>query len=471
MNYVSTRGGTPPQSFSEVLLGGLAPDGGLYVPESFPRLTRRQLGQMRGWSYQKIALHVLALYVGDDIEFADLEVIINEAYRPRLFGSSDITPIHPLGGRVGILELSNGPTLAFKDIPLQLLARLMDHVLEERGESLTLLGATSGDTGSAAEWAVRGLERLKIFMLSPRGRMSDFQAGQMYKLDEPNIWNVAVDGVFDACQTAVKLVFAEADFKQQYRLGAVNSINWARILAQVVYYVYAWTRSTEEHEHLTVAVPSGNFGNAYAGYVAARMGVPLAIVVGTNTNDVLHQYFATGVYARRSSNEVLKTLSPSMDIATASNFERLVFEIVGRDPTKLTALWRELAMQGRFTLPYDASEGGVRFSSSVVSDEEALRAMALCYHDYGRVIDPHTATAFHAGFDHWGGNGLGPLLILETAKPMKFPDAVFEATRQVLRPSPEYAEFFRRKDKIVLIESGDPAEIAEAVKSIIQQHA
>lgn len=472
MRYISTRGQGGSLSFNDVLLAGLAPDGGLYVPEEYPQLSWDHILRMRNWSYPQIALHILEMFVGNDIKRTDLKAIIERAYNPRLFGSIDITPIQPLAHRFGLLKLSNGPTLAFKDVALQLLANLMDHVLQERDEYLNILGATSGDTGSAAEWAVRGRERLRIFMLSPHGRMTRFQEMQMYRIHDGAVFNLVPDGNFDDCQAAVKLVNGDADFKKQYSIGAVNSINWARIMAQVVYYVYGYIRVMDESsEIMNVAVPSGNFGNALAAYVAAKMGLRMHIIVATNDNDVLHEFFQTGMYRVRKGDEVKKTHSPSMDIASASNFERFMFDYVDRDPECLRALWEQIASTGQFTFPYDfrRSNGGVSISSGMATDAEVIDWIKLIYRTYGgTIIDPHTAVAFKVGLDNYTGNGLGPLLIAETAQPAKFEDAIRQAIGLEIGLPPSCSHLKSRQDEITRIEETDPTAIADAVKTFIE---
>lgn len=473
MRYISTRGQGGSLSFNDVLLAGLAPDGGLYVPEEYPPLSWESICLFKKMSYNEIAFYVLKLFIGNDINDRDLRRIINQAYNPRLFGSVDITPIQPLAHRFGLLKLSNGPTLAFKDVALQLLANLMDHVLQERDEYLNILGATSGDTGSAAEEAVRGRERLRIFMLSPYGRMTPFQQMQMYRINDPAVFNLVPDGNFDDCQAAVKLVNSDTDFKQRYSIGAVNSINWARIVAQVVYYVYGYTRVMDDKsEIMNVAVPSGNFGNALAAYVAAKMGLRMHIIVASNDNDVLHEFFKTGVYRVRKGDEVKQTHSPSMDIAAASNFERFMFDFVERDPERLKRLWWCLDEGGQFDLPEPPSTSslydGPRISSGTMTDAEVIEMIRVAYHRYGVIIDPHTAVAFGIGTDLYTDNWLGPLLVAETAQPAKFEEAVFEATGLRMGTPPSCSHLKNRQDKITRIEETDPAAIADAVKKFME---
>ncbi|MDA0226070.1 MAG: threonine synthase, partial [Proteobacteria bacterium] len=329
MRYVSTRGGGAPQPFCDILLEGLAADGGLFLPETVPSA---DLAAWRKLSYPTLAEAVLAPFL-DDLPRPVLRELIGRSYTKAAFGSEDIAPLKTLESGLHLLGLSNGPTLAFKDMAMQLLGNLFEHVLAARGETLNILGATSGDTGSAAEHALAGKKGINVFMLSPHGRMSLFQRAQMFSVDAPNIHNLAAKGVFDDCQDVVKKVNADAAFKAKHHIGAVNSINWARVAAQVVYYFWGYFRATKtDAEQVTFAVPSGNFGNIYAGWVARSMGLPVKrFVLATNENDVLDEFFRTGRYRVRSGAEVSATSSPSMDISKASNFERFIFEMVGRD--------------------------------------------------------------------------------------------------------------------------------------------
>ena len=423
MSYVSTRGGAAPQRFSDILLEGLAPDGGLYVPESFPPA---DLDAWRGLGYPQLAAAVLAPYM-DDVPA--LETIVARTYTRDVFGSDDIAPLKTLEPGLHLLGLSNGPTLAFKDMALQLLGALFEDVLVRRGQTLNVLGATSGDTGSAAEHALRGRRGVQVFMLSPHGRMSAFQAAQMYSLRDPNIHNLAVEGTFDDCQDVVKQVNADAAFKARHRIGAVNSINWARIAAQVVYYFWGYFRATRsDAERVDFAVPSGNFGNIYAGYVARRMGLPVSrLILATNENDVLDEFFRTGRY--RVRREVRATSSPSMDISRASNFERYAFELVGRDPGRIVALWAQLARDGEFELP-----GASGFVSGKSTHEDRLATIRALHRRYGVVVDPHTADGVKVGLER-RAPGV-PLICLETALPVKFAATIAQALgREPPRPA------------------------------------
>jgi len=340
LKYISTRGDATPRAFCEILLEGLAPDGGLYLPQSYPQVDAATLARWRKLSYAELAFEILSLYI-DDIPPADLRTLVNRTYTEQVFGTPQITPLKALESGVYLQALSNGPTLAFKDMAMQLLGALFEYQLARTGQRLNILGATSGDTGSAAEYAMRGKHGVRVFMLSPHGRMSPFQQAQMFSLQDPNIHNLAIEGVFDDCQDIVKAVSGDLAFKQRNAIGTVNSINWARLLAQVVYYFAGWFQATREgHEIVDFAVPSGNFGNICAGHVARSMGLPIGrLVAATNENDVLDEFFRSGRYRVRKSSETFETSSPSMDISKASNFERFVFDLLGRDAARTAALF------------------------------------------------------------------------------------------------------------------------------------
>jgi len=414
--YESTRGGAPARRFTEILLEGLAPDGGLYVPQSRPTL---DLGPLRGRSYTEIACAVLAQFM-DDVP--DLKEIVERTYTKEIFGSDDIVPLRTLEPGLHLLGLSNGPTLAFKDVALQLLGNLFESVLGRRGETLNVLGATSGDTGSAAEHALRGKKGIDVFMLSPHGRMSAFQRAQMYSLMDPNIHNLAVKGVFDDCQDMVKQVNADAAFKSKYRIGAVNSINWARVAAQVVYYFTGYFAATRrDSEQVSFAVPSGNFGNIFAGYVARAMGLPVKrLILATNENDVLDEFFRSGRYRVRKA--VVETSSPSMDISRASNFERYVFELVARDGARVKKLWKQLESNGEFDLSGIPGSG---FASGRSTHADRIATIRSVHAKYGVVIDPHTADGIKVALEHREPDV--PLICLETAAAAKFAATIREA--------------------------------------------
>jgi len=453
VRYVSTRGGGVPQRFSDILLEGLASDGGLYVPESYPRA---DLAGWRSLSYPQLAAAILRGFM-DDVP--GLEALVARTYTRAAFGSDDIVPLKTLEPGVHLLGLSNGPTLAFKDIALQLLGNLFEQVLGERQATLNILGATSGDTGSAAEHAMRGRRGIQVFMLSPHGRVSPFQAAQMYSLQDANIHNLVVRGVFDDCQDMVKRVNADAAFKARHRIGAVNSINWARIAAQVVYYFWGYFRATRtDAEEVSFAVPTGNFGNIYAGHVARAMGLPVRrLILATNENDVLDEYFRTGVYRVRGGARA--TSSPSMDISRASNFERYAFDLVGRDGARLRALWAELEKSGRFALAPGA--GFVSGSSAHADRITTIRGMQ---EDFGVTVDPHTADGIKVGLEHREAGV--PLICLETARPAKFADTLREALgREPARPA-AFEDLEKRPQRYEVIDAD-----AEAVKRIIERQA
>ncbi len=416
MNYISTRGGATPQRFTDILLEGLAPDGGLFLPESYPRFTAAELASMRPMGYRDLAYAVLSRYM-DDIPAADLRSLIDRAYTKTAFRTEDIAPIRTLAPGLHVLALSNGPTLAFKDMAMQLLGNLFEYVLAKRGEELNILGATSGDTGSSAEYAMRGKRGVRVFMLSPHGRMSAFQRAQMYSLADPNIFNIAIRGVFDDCQDIVKAVSADHAFKARQKIGTVNSINWARVAAQVVYYFKGYFAvARAEGEEVSFAVPSGNFGNIRK------------LVLATNENNVLDEFFRTGRYRVRGNAEVVATSSPSMDISKASNFERYVFDLVGRDAATVRGLWEQLGRRGVFDLsgtPYFANIRETGFVSGTSTHADRLATIRQVYRDYGVTVDPHTADGIKVGLEH-REPGV-PLVCLETALPAKFAETIREA--------------------------------------------
>ena len=426
MLYTSTRGRAEDKTFTEILLEGLAPDGGLYVPRYYPQFLDKDLRILREQDYRAVAHYVLHL-LGLDMGPVEVMKLLGRVYTKEKFGSPEITPVEWLEPGLGLLRLSNGPTFAFKDIALQPLAALMEHVLGERNEELNILGATSGDTGSAAEYAFIGSKRARVFMLSPYGRMSPFQRAQMYTLNEPNIFNLVVDGTFDDCQDVVKAVNEDAAFKAKYRIGAVNSINWARIALQVVYYVYAYLRATEqEGERVMFSIPSGNFGNALAAHVARQMGLPIrSIIVAANENDVLYEFFATGIYRVRKGTDVVPTSSPSMDIASASNFERFIFDSVDRDAEIVSDLWGDLKKKGSFDGRFITPRFGYTWESGRASEADVDFTIRDVYKKYGVIIDPHTAVGMYVGLQCRKQNI--PLIVVETAQPAKFADTIRRA--------------------------------------------
>ncbi len=435
MLYVSTRGHADRKRFCEILLEGLAPDGGLYLPETYPQVDETTLAKWRGLSYAELAFEVLSLYV-DDIPAADLKAICNKTYTEEVFGTKAIVPLKKLEDGLYLEALSNGPTLAFKDMAMQLLGNLFEYELARRGEELNILGATSGDTGSAAEYAMRGKKGVRVFMTSPNGRMSPFQQAQMFSLQDENIHNIAVDGVFDDCQDIVKAVSNDLAFKRQYKIGTVNSINWARLMAQVVYYFAGYFQATQSNSgKVNFTVPSGNFGNVCAGHVARMMGLPVGrLVVATNENDVLDEFFRTGVYRVRSSADTHETSSPSMDISKASNFERFVFDLLGRDGGKTKALFHDqLGSQGYFDLSAEAAFTSAAqhygFVSGKSTHADRLATIRDTYKRFGTMIDTHTADGVKVAREQLQAGV--PMIVLETALPIKFAATIEEALGQL----------------------------------------
>ena len=480
MLYLSTRGHPDRKRFCGILLEGLAPDGGLYLPERYPRVDAATLAKWRGLPYHELAFEILSLYI-DDIPAADLRAICRKTYTEEVFGSREIVPLKKLdpsttstgSGRAGsgqsdlyLQALSNGPTLAFKDMAMQLLGNLFEYELARRGEELNILGATSGDTGSAAEYAMRGKKGVRVFMTSPKGRMSPFQQAQMFSLQDANIHNLAIDGVFDDCQDIVKAVSNDLEFKRKYRIGTVNSINWARLVAQVVYYFAGYFQATASpHPHLhpeknagvfsgdpggpppagegvlpkaSFAVPSGNFGNICAGHVARMMGLPIErLVLATNENDVLDEFFRTGVYRVRGSQDTYETSSPSMDISKASNFERFVFDLLGRDGARVRRLFaEELPTKGRFDLSSDIARArsDYGFVSGKSTHADRVATIRDTWERFGAMIDTHTADGLKVAREQLQPGV--PMIVLETALPIKFAATIVEALgREPDRPA------------------------------------
>jgi len=436
MKYISTRGNAPAKNFTEILLGGLAPDGGLYLPEQYPQVSRAELDAWRKLSYAELAFAVLSKFA-TDIPADDLRAIVNKTYTAEVYGNgrgdsdaNQITPLRRLDDKVYVLELSNGPTLAFKDMAMQLLGNLFEYALAKQHDELNILGATSGDTGSAAEYAMRGKRGIRVFMLSPHGKMSAFQRAQMYSLQDPNIFNIAIDGMFDNAQDMVKAVSNDHAYKEQYRIGTVNSINWARVSAQIVYYFKGYFAATESSdEQVAFSVPSGNFGNICAGHIARMMGLPIGqLILATNDNDVLDEFFRTGAYRPRDTRHTYETSSPSMDISKASNFERFMFDLVGRDAGKVRELWAQVEAGGEFDIKGTAfweALPGFHFSSGKSSHEDRLKTIRELWQEYGVMVDPHTADGIKVGLEQRRPHL--PLVCLETALPAKFAETIGEA--------------------------------------------
>ena len=475
MRYISTRGQSAPQSFCDILLGGLAPDGGLYLPESYPQISRADLDAWRTLSYAELAFAILSKFI-DDIPAADLKAICDKTYTAEVYGyvrddakAVDITPVHWLEpGKLGLLELSNGPTLAFKDMAMQLLGNLFEYVLDKRGEAINILGATSGDTGSAAEYAMRGKQGVRVFMLSPHGRMSPFQQAQMFSLPDANIHNITIEGVFDDAQDIVKAVSNDLAFKRQYRIGTVNSINWARLLAQVVYYFAGYFQATKSNdEQVSFTVPSGNFGNVCAGHVARMMGLPVKHLVGaTNENNVLEEFFRTGSYRVRGSAETYETSSPSMDISKASNFERFVFDLLGRDGARTQVLFgAALAREGAFTLSADefARIASYGFQSGRSTHADRLATIRATYEGQGVLIDTHTADGVKVARE-LREPGV-PMIVLETALPAKFEATIAEALGpDVHAPRPAALADLESRPKRFQVMPADTARIQQYIR-------
>ncbi|MDO5495071.1 MAG: threonine synthase [bacterium] len=491
MRYVSTRSSatgasTPAASFSDILLEGLAADGGLYVPESYPRLDTDQLEDLRTLlateGYAALAAEVLGLFIDpEDIPPADLRRLTERAYTKEAFGSEEIVPVTHLSPDTGLAigHLSNGPTAAFKDMAMQLLGVLFEYELGRRGTWLTIVGATSGDTGSAAEYAMLGRQGVDVIMLSPAGRMTPFQQAQMFSINDPHIVNATVDGVFDDCQDLVKAVNQDAEFKSRHHIGAVNSINWARVVAQVIYYIAAWAQAiTSSAQKVSFSVPTGNFGNILAGHVAREMGVPIdRLILATNENNVLHEFFSTGVYRPRSAAETLATSSPSMDISKASNFERFVYDLLGREGARTRELFAvALASDGFFdisgTPEFASLAERYGFVSATSTHADRLTEIAHLWETEGALVDPHTADAVHAArqilasaTDREGGGPATPVIVMETALPVKFSQTIEEATG-ITPPLPERFEGLADADRHVVEIPND----VDALNDLIRRH-
>ena len=475
MQYVSTRGEDRGSGFREILLGGLMADGGLAMPVSYPRIAAAGLAPMRGMGYAEMALAVLQLFA-DDVPEGVLRGLVEKTYTAEVYcngraggDAAEVTPVRTLEPGVHLLELSNGPTLAFKDMAMQLLGNLFEWALAENGETLNILGATSGDTGSSAEYAMRGKRGIRVFMLSPHGKMSAFQTAQMFSLQEENIHNLAVQGMFDDCQDVVKAVSNDLAFKRQYRIGTVNSINWARVVAQVVYYFKGYFAvASEVGAPVSFAVPSGNFGNICAGHIARMMGLPIRrLILATNENDVLDEFFRTGVYRPRETAETRQTSSPSMDISRASNFERFVFDLVGRDAERVKGLWREAAERGSFDMGGTAAWDGIGrygFVSGASTHGNRLATIRRAWESYGVMIDPHTADGLKVGMENREAGV--PLVCLETALPVKFGETMAEALGRAPERPAKFAGMEDLPQRSVKVDAD-----AEEVKAFIRARA
>ena len=465
MKYLSTRGATDRKTFGEVLLMGLAPDGGLMLPEHYPQIDRATLDKWRGLTYADLAFEIMRLFA-TDIPEGDLRAIINRTYTAEAFGNAEITPVRTLSDGLKIQALSNGPTLAFKDMAMQFLGNAFEYILKREGQTLNIVGATSGDTGSAAEYALRGKEGIHVFMMSPEGKMSAFQRAQMYSLQDENIHNIAVDGMFDDCQDIVKAIQNDAAFKEKYRIGTVNSINWGRVMAQVVYYFAGYFKATESNnETVSFCVPSGNFGNVCAGHIAKQMGLPIRrLMVATNENDVLDEFFKTGSYRPRTAAHTHVTSSPSMDISKASNFERFIFDLTGRDAAEIETLWAEVGAGKGFNLAFalDKIRNEYGFVSGKSLHRDRLAVIKQVYEQDGELIDPHTADGVKVARELREAGET--VVCLETALAAKFADTIREAVGDVDIPRPAKLQGLEDLPQKV---QNVPNQ-AEAVKEIIR---
>ena len=488
MHYVSTRATSAsasrnPQEFSNILLAGLAPDGGLYLPGAYPQVTSAELDAWRALSYADLAYEILRKFA-TDIPDADLRILTSKTYTPQVYRNArpgdnpaDITPLRVLereGGRTLMLQaLSNGPTLAFKDMAMQLLGNLFEYALDKDDAQLNIFGATSGDTGSAAEYALRGKRGVRVFMLSPHNKMSQFQTAQMFSLQDPNIFNIAVEGVFDDCQDLVKAVSNDLAFKARHKIGTVNSINWARVVAQVVYYFRGYLAATTENsQKVSFTVPSGNFGNICAGHIARMMGLPIdKLVAATNENDVLDEFFRTGVYRVRTSSQTYHTSSPSMDISKASNFERFIFDLVGRDATRTHALFRKVETEGGFDLSGAPGSDGddfrlvgqFGFQSGRSTHQDRLATIRDVEDDYGITIDPHTADGVKVAREHMVPGV--PMIVLETALAAKFNETILDALGMDAARPAGFENIETLAQKFIVL----PADV-DQMKSFIAKH-
>lgn len=461
MKYISTRGSAPTLGFEDAVLTGLASDGGLYVPETVPAFTTPEIAAMAGLSYTELAFVVMRPFVAGAVNDADLKRLIDESYAG--FRHQAIAPLKQLDTNEWVLELFHGPTLAFKDFALQFLGRLLDHILAKRKEKIVIVGATSGDTGSAAIAGCGGRASMDIFIMHPKGRVSDVQRRQMTTVIDANVHNIALDGTFDDCQDMVKTLFADAEFRDTHKLAAVNSINWARILAQVVYYFYAALRLGAPAKSVRFSVPTGNFGDIYAGYIARKMGLPIEqLVIATNSNDILARCLATGAY---TMDGVVPTLSPSMDIQISSNFERLLFDLHGRDGAKMNTMMQQFRAEKTLALsPAAWREMKLLFAAASANDDETKATIRSVYETTGEVLDPHTAVGVAAA-RKCAGSGAAPIVVLATAHPAKFPAAVEAACGVHPELPPHLADLFERKERL-----SELPNVTDDIKKFISTH-
>ncbi len=442
MKYVSTRGQAPSLPFDDVLLTGLARDGGLYVPETWPQFSTADIRAMQGMSYADLAVRVIAPFIGGTIPEADVARLVGDAYKD--FAHPAVAPLKQLDRNEWLLELFHGPTLAFKDYAMQMLGRLFDYTLTRRGQKALIVGATSGDTGSAAIEAFRDRDAAQIVILHPKGRVSEVQRRQMTTVASPNVFNLAIEGTFDDCQDLVKAMFNDLTFRDEMALSGVNSINWARIMAQIVYYFASATALGAPDRSVAFSVPSGNFGNVFAGYGAARMGLPIEqLIVGSNKNDILAQFFRT---AAMTIGTVEPTLSPSMDIQVSSNFERLLFELHGRNGAEIARLMENFRTDGRLTVAQDVWKEARRlFDGASFDDAATMETIARVRAETGELLDPHSAVGVAAA-RACRTNAAVPMISLATAHPAKFPDAVKAASGLYPALPPHMADLFERKE-------------------------
>lgn len=468
MKYISTRGQTERMDFSDVLLMGLAPDGGLMLPESYPQVDSATLNKWRKLSYPELAFEIMRLFA-TDIDEADLKDIINRTYTKEVFGSDDIVPVRQLEDDLYILGLSNGPTLAFKDVAMQFLGNAFEYVLKNKGKRLTIIGATSGDTGSAAEYALRGKDNIEVFMMSPHGKMSEFQRAQMYSLTDANIHNIAIKGMFDDCQDIVKALQQDADFKAKYSLGTVNSINWGRILAQIVYYFKAYFAVTDDNEQkISFCVPSGNFGNICAGHIAREMGLPVdRLIVATNENDVLNDFFNQGVYTPRPADKTYVTSSPSMDISKASNFERFVYLLLEKDSNRVHELFDGVKTGKGFDLSdvLDAVNSRYGFAAGKSTHQDRLNTIKSVYENYNDLIDPHTADGVKVARELQKEGEV--IVCAETALPVKFSETIFEAVGEIDIERPEHTKDIESLEQHVTVLDNDASLVADEIRAVV----
>ena len=465
MKYVSTRGQAPVLGFDDVLLAGLATDGGLYVPQSWPQLSADDLRRFKGMPYDEVAFEVIRPFVGGRIPDDALARIIKTGYTR--FSTPTAAPISDLGDGLWMMELFHGPTLAFKDVAMQCLGGLFDHVLSARGERTTIIGATSGDTGSAGIEAVRGKDAVDIFMLHPEGRVSDVQRRQMTTVLDSNVYNIAVKGTFDDCQDLVKAMFNDPPFRSRHTLSAVNSINWARIVAQIVYYVTAAAELGAPDNEVAFSVPTGNFGNVFAGYAAKQMGVPISqLLVASNSNDILTRFFESGAM---EMGDVYSTLSPSMDIQVSSNFERLLFELCDRDGAKVAAIMQSFRDTGRYEVAQDQLDQALQlFNGARYDDDATSTEIKRHFEETGILIDPHSAVALAAAREHRCDSSI-PMVVIGTAHPAKFGEAVHNATGQTPELPAHLSDLMDREERCAVLPN-DLAAIEAYVDDATNSH-